>query len=96
MTSKSKNPASKRDYQREDVREDTPAQVKHREERNKARAEATKRLGHSPKGDVAHIKPLDRGGRNISSNERVESVARNRGWRKGMKGYYVPDDVKKT
>jgi hypothetical protein len=89
----SKNPASKRDYQREDKREDTSTEVKHREERNLARAHETKRLGHKPAGDVAHITPLKGGGSSSPSNLRVETVARNRGWRGGQKGYKVPKDV---
>jgi hypothetical protein len=93
VSSKSKNPASKRDYQREDKYEDTPTQIKHREERNKARADIQKASGKKLSGDVAHINPLARGGANTRSNERVESVAKNRSWRKGQKGYYVPKDV---
>jgi len=72
--------------------EETPTQVKHREERNRARAEATKRLGHSPKGDIAHIKPLAGGGRSGSGNVHIEAVAKNRGWRKGQHGYKVPTE----
>ena len=94
-TSKSKNPADKRNYKKEDLYEARPSQVKHREERNEARREATKRLGHAPVGDVAHIKPLAGHGKNTSGNERVESIAQNRGWRGGMTGYHVPIDTGK-
>jgi len=89
----SKNPASKRDYKKEARYEDTPAQVAHREERNKARAIETRKLGHSPTGDVAHVVPEARGGHTTPGNIRVETVARNRSWRKGQKGYNVPDDT---
>ena len=89
----SQNPASRRDYKKEDFYENTPEQVKHREERNLLRAHTAKRLGHAPAGDVAHIKPLDGGGANSLGNSRVESVAKNRSWRKGQKGYHVPKDV---
>jgi hypothetical protein len=92
MASNSKNPSWKRDYKKEDKYEDTPQQVEHRTARNKARREAAKKLGHNPTGDVAHITPLARGGANTPSNERVESVAKNRSWRRGMKGYHVPKD----
>lgn len=90
----SKNPASKRDYQKEDKREDTPAEVKHREERNKARAYETRRLGAAAvKGkDIAHIKPEAKGGHTTPGNIRVESVAKNRSWRAGRRGYDVPRD----
>lgn len=72
--------------------EDTPEQVKHREERNASRLAAA-REGKKVKGkDVAHIKPLAGGGSNLRANERVESVARNRGWRRGQHGYKVPED----
>lgn len=88
----SKNPASKRDYKKEARYEDTPQQVAHREERNKARAQETRKAGHALSGDVAHIKPLAREGGSGASNLRVETVAKNRSWRAGQKGYHVPDD----
>ena len=91
---KSSNPAAKRNYQREDKREDTPTEVKHREERNAARHQLEKAGGKAlPSGsDVAHIKPLAGGGANTRSNLRVETVAKNRSWRKGQRGYKVPVD----
>jgi hypothetical protein len=80
-----------RDYRHEyDTYQGKPEQIKHRAERNHARLEETKKLGHAPRGDVGHIHPLQRGGSNTSSNERVQTVAQNRSWRKGQKGYYVP------
>jgi hypothetical protein len=89
----SKNPPSKRDYKHEYAEyQGRPEQIKHRAERNEARREETKKLGHTPKGDVAHITPLAGGGRNILANERVEAVKKNRSWRKGQVGYKVPVD----
>ncbi len=90
----SKNPASKRNYQKEDRYEDTPEQIKHREERNAARHSVEKASGKKlpPGVDVAHIKPLANKGTNSGSNTRVESIAKNRSWRKGQKGYSVPID----
>lgn len=64
--------------------ENTPQQVKVREERNKARADAIK-AGTVKKGDgkeVDHIKMLDQGGTNAKSNRRVVPAAKNRAWRK--------------
>jgi putative SOS response-associated peptidase YedK len=88
----SSNPPQRRDYKKEARYEDTPAQIKHREERNQLRAEEAKKLGRAPVGDVAHIRPLESGGVNTLSNARVESVAKNRSWRKGQKKYTVPVD----
>jgi hypothetical protein len=88
----SKNPPDKRNYKKEDRYEDSPSQIKHREERNLLRAHTAAKLGHDPVGDVAHIKPLAGGGINSLGNSRVESIAKNRSWRKGQKGYHVPID----
>jgi hypothetical protein len=90
--STSKNPPSRRDYKKEDRYEDSPAQIRHREERNLLRAHTAAKLGHAPSGDVAHIVPLAGGGSNSLTNSRVESIKKNRSWRKGQKGYSVPED----
>jgi putative SOS response-associated peptidase YedK len=90
--STNKNPPSRRDYKKEDRYEDSPAQIRHREERNLLRAHMEKKLGHAPAGDVAHIKPLDGGGSNSLTNARVESINKNRSWRAGQKKYHVPID----
>lgn len=89
----SKNPPGKRDYQHEYAEyQGRPEQIKHREERNAARRQETK-AGKSVAGkDVAHIRPLAGGGSNTAGNERVESAAKNRSWRKGQRGYAVPID----
>ena len=90
----SKNPPGKRNYRHEyDAYQGKPEQIKHRAERNHARAVLEKANG--PKtlsGDVAHIVPLDGGGGNTRKNAKVESPAKNRSWRKGQKGYHVPVD----
>lgn len=88
----SKNPPQRRDYKKEDRYEDTPAQIKHREERNLLRAHMAKKAGHPLHGDVAHINPLAGGGSNSLTNARVESIKQNRSWRKGQRGYAVPVD----
>lgn len=69
--------------------ENTPKEIKKREERNVARAHAIK-AGNAKKGDgteVDHIKRLAKGGKNVESNERVVPASENRAWRKGKKGY---------
>lgn len=69
-----------------------PEQVAKRVKNNAARREAIKEgRAHVGDGkDVAHIKSLENGGTNDKSNLRVESRAKNRGWRKGS-GSYNPD-----
>ena len=89
----SKNPPQRRDYKKEDRYEDSPAQIKHREERNLLRAHMTAKVGHPLAGDVAHIVPLAGGGKNNLTNARIESIKKNRSWRKGQHGYRVPKDV---
>lgn len=90
----SKNPSWKRDYKKEAQYENSPEQIKHREERNKSRAAFNKSAGKALPSDrdVAHIKPLAGGGPNTRANERVETINKNRSWRKGQKGYHVPID----
>ena len=58
-----------------------PSQVKKRVERNRARAQMTKKLGAAAlRGkEVDHIRPLASGGSGSMSNLRVRSVAANRG-----------------
>lgn len=56
-----------------------PEQVKKRSARNQARS-AMKKAGVNVKGkDVAHKKPLSKGGTNSRSNLTVQSKAKNRG-----------------
>ena len=69
--------------------ESRPEQVKKREMRNEARAEAEKK-GLVHKGDnkdIDHKTPLARGGTNAKGNLRVRTETANRGWRKGKSGY---------
>jgi 5-methylcytosine-specific restriction endonuclease McrA len=78
-----------RDYKKE-YREyhSTPEQKKNRAQRNAARRAAIKR-GSVKKGDgreVDHKIPIRKGGGN-QGNTRVVDAAKNRGWRKGKKGY---------
>ena len=65
----------------------TPEQIKKRAQRNAARAAAVK-SGKASKGDgkdVHHVKPIARGGTNVSSNLKVSSVAANRGYKRDGK-----------
>ena len=73
--------------------EDTPTQVKHREERNQARRHAVKKFGEAAvKGkDVGHKKALANGGSNSDSNTELQSETSNRGWRRHRRGYSVPN-----
>ena len=71
------------------VRDAQPAQKKKRAANNAARRQA-EREGRVAKGDgkdVAHIKSLKNGGTNAPGNLRVQSRAKNRGWRKGSASY---------
>lgn len=74
------------------ARDAAPAQKKLRAENNAARA-LLMREGRVEKGDgkdVAHITALSSGGTNTPGNLKVETVKKNRGWRKGTSGYKVP------
>lgn len=74
-----KNKADRK-YTQAEQYEDTPAQVKNREARNKARAQL-ERQGKVHKGDgkdVDHIKPLSKGGNGAKSNLKVKSASSNR------------------
>lgn len=79
-----------RDYDKEyKDYQGTEEQKKNRAKRNAARREAIKK-GTAKKGDgkeVEHIKPIRKGGGNGAGNTKVISREKNRGWRKGKKGY---------
>lgn len=62
-----------------------PEQIKKRAMRNQARRELMEdgRVHKGDGKDVDHKRPLRSGGSNAKSNLRVESVHKNRGWRKG-------------
>lgn len=88
----------KRDYAREnELYASRPEQVKHREERNLARAHAVK-AGTAHKGDgkdVDHIKPLSTGGSNNASNQRVVTEAANRSFARNSDGSLKSQTSKK-
>lgn len=77
--------AKKRNYRKEyDNYQGKPEQIKNRAARNKARAQAVK-AGKAKKGDgkdVAHKKPLVKGGSNSPSNTTVQSKRTNRSFRR--------------
>jgi hypothetical protein len=71
-----------RNYSYDKKYENSPAQIKNREARNRARAEETRKLGKAAvKGkDIDHIKSLKGGGsKTAASNLRVRSIHANRG-----------------
>lgn len=71
-----------------------PENVNRREDNNLARAHAIK-AGKVKVGDgkdVAHIVPLDKGGKTTPGNLKIEDRKTNRDWRKGRKGYDVGID----
>jgi hypothetical protein len=72
---------TKADYKKSTHYEDSPEQVKKREERNKARYQEEKMVGKKAlQGkDVDHRDPLRRGGTNKPSNWRIRTVHSNRG-----------------
>lgn len=82
---------AKRNYQRENLYKSQPAQIKAREERNKARA-MLMREGKVHKGDgmeVDHIRPLSKGGKTIPSNLRVVSASTNDSFKRNSKRQLV-------
>lgn len=70
-----------------------PEEVAKRVQNNAARREAIRegvaRVGDGK--DIAHKRALENGGTNAKSNLEVQSRSENRGWRKGRKGYSVPN-----
>lgn len=76
--------------------ENTPEQVKHRMERNRARYKLLKE-GKVRKGDgkdVAHVKAADKGG-SIKDGVKVQSRATNRSFKRDSKGNLVSETSKK-
>jgi hypothetical protein len=65
-----------------------PEEVAKRVKNNAARAGAIKagKVSVGDGKDIGHIKPLDKGGTNDTSNLAVQSTEKNRGWRKGKSG----------
>ena len=76
--------------------EDTPEQVKHREERNKIRRKLMKE-GKVSKGDgkdVAHKKAMDKGG-SVKDGVKVESASTNRSFKRDSKHNLVSEVSKR-
>lgn len=91
------SPGYKRDYQQENKYKSTPEQIHRRVLRNKARREALA-AGLVHKGDhkqVDHIKPLDKGGSNAKSNQRIVSASENESFRRNHKGGLVSQTSKR-
>ena len=87
---------SSRKYQEAAQYEDTPEQVKHREERNRLRYKLMKE-GKVHKGDgkdVAHKVALDKGGSN-GDGVTVQSKAKNRSFKRDSKGNLVSETSKR-
>jgi hypothetical protein len=90
-----KNKADRK-YKQAAAYEDTPEQVKNREERNKARYKLLK-AGKVHKGDgkdVAHVKAADKGG-SIKDGVRVETASKNRSFKRDSKGNLVGEISKR-
>ena len=86
----------KRNYTNAVKYEDTPEQVKHREERNRIRAKLM-REGKVHKGDgmdVAHKKAMDKGG-TIKDGVRVESASKNRSFKRDSARNLVSETSKR-
>ena len=72
---------TKADYKKSTKYEDSAAQVKKREERNKARYDVAAHISKAALAgkDVDHKDPLRKGGSNKPSNWRLRSIKANRG-----------------
>lgn len=85
--------AKKRDYKAEYAKyQGTEEQKKNRAKRNAARRKA-EREGKVKKGDgkdVAHVKAMDKGGKN-SDGTRVETASRNRSFKRDSRGNLVAE-----
>ena len=76
-------PSSKRKLAYDTKYESTPAQIKKRSQRNKARAQYEKTHGNLPTSvDVDHKRMIDSGGTNTPTNLRAISQSKNSAWRK--------------
>lgn len=67
--------------------------VERRRERRHAIAAGKVAIGDGK--DIAHIVAMDNGGKTVDKNLKIESASANRDWRKGQKGYKVPNDKRK-
>jgi hypothetical protein len=64
--------------------------VERRRERRHAIAAGKVAIGDGK--DLAHKRAADNGGSTSKANLKVEAASTNRDWRKGRKGYSVPDE----
>ena len=81
------NKSTGRDYEREyRLYQGRPEQIKHRAQRNAARAAMEKVYGAAALAgkDVDHENPIRSGGGNARSNLRIATVKANRGWNRGL------------
>lgn len=87
MPTKSKNPASKRDYKKEYAR-DQKKRSAYRSELGKInRAKQKAGTAHVGDGkDEAHVKDVRKGGA-VGGKTVTQKASTNKGWRKGKKGY---------
>lgn len=77
----------------QDAYNNRPDQVKKQSARRAAQRAAIK-SGKASIGDgkdVAHKVALDNGGGNTPGNTELQPASKNRAWRKGRKGYSVPN-----
>ena len=84
--------ATKRNYKQAAAYEDTPEQVAHRVDRNRARRKLL-REGKVHKGDgmdVAHVKAMDKGG-SAKDGVQVESASKNRSFKRDSKRNLVSE-----
>ena len=84
---------SKRDYKAEYAKyQGTEEQKKNRAKRNAARRKAEKegKVSNGDGNDVAHVKAMDKGGKN-SDGTRVETASRNRSFKRDSKGNLVSE-----
>lgn len=84
MATKSKNPASKRDYKKEYAR-DQKKRTKYRAALNKKNRDAGT-YGNGDGKDVSHVKDVRKGGA-ADGETTMKKASTNRAWRKGKKGY---------
>jgi hypothetical protein len=91
------SPGYVRDYAQENKYKSSPEQIRRRVERNKARREALA-AGLVHKGDskqVDHIRPLDKGGSNAKSNQRIVGHSANESFRRDAHGGLVSQTSKR-
>ena len=84
MPTKSKNPASKRDYKKEYAR-DQKKRSGYRSELNKKNRKAGT-YGNGDGKDVSHVKDVRKGG-SPQGKTVMKKASTNRAWRKGKTGY---------